>query len=283
MTIKETLNNGINLLKENKIENPVLHAKMLLSYVLNSAKEYLLIHDNEEIEEKQIIRYNELIKKIIDNYPIQYITNTQEFMKLKMYVDENVLIPRADTEILVEEIINICEKNVNKEYHILDLCAGSGAIGIALAKYIKNCKIIGADIQNGTISVARKNATNNEVEDKISFINSNMFENIDGKFDIIVSNPPYIKSDIIKILDKNVQKEPHIALDGGDDGLKFYRIIANNAYEYLNENGYLCLEIGYDQKNSVIELLNNTNKYDNIYSKKDLYNNDRIIIAKLKK
>lgn len=283
MTIKEILNNGINSLKSNKIENPVLQAKILLSYVLNVSKEYLLIHDDEEIEENQTSKYNELIKKIIYNYPIQYITNTQEFMKLKMYVDENVLIPRADTETLVEEIINICEKNVNKEYHILDLCAGSGAIGIAIAKYIENCKVIGADIQNGTISIARKNATNNEVEDKITFVNSNMFENINEKFDIIVSNPPYIKSDIIKTLDKNVQREPHIALDGGNDGLKFYRIIADNAYKYLNEDGYLGLEIGYDQKKSVIDLLNNTNRYDKIYSKKDLYGNDRIVIAKLKR
>lgn len=199
-------------------------------------------------------------------------------MKLDFYVDENVLIPRVDTEILVEEVIDNCNKNEEREYKILDLCTGSGIVGISLAKYIKNCEVVCADISKKALEIAEKNAKNNNV-DNIKFIYSNMFSNIKDKFDIIVSNPPYIKREVIEELEKEVQNEPHIALDGGIDGLDFYKIIANQAYNYLNENGGLFLEIGYDQKEEVTNLLKDSEKFGKIYSKKDLYGNDRIVVA----
>lgn len=217
------------------------------------------------------------IKKIIEGKPIQYITNYQEFMKLQFYVNENVLIPQPDTEILVEQVIN---ENKNKNINILDLCTGSGAIGISIAKYIEKSNIIATDISSKALQIAKLNAEKNLVHKKIEFILSDMFKDIGKRsFDIIVSNPPYIKTKIIKNLDKTVQNEPSLALDGGMDGLKFYKIIAQKAHEFLNKNGKIYLEIGYDQKDDVVNLLKNTFKYKDIICIKDLEQNDRVIIA----
>ena len=164
----------------------------------------------------------------------------------------------------------------------MDLCTGSGAIAISLAKYIENSAITAVDISKKALNVAKKNAINNNVQNQITFVESDLFEKIKKeKYDIIVSNPPYIRKNIIKTLDKEVQREPRIALDGGYDGLDFYRKIINKSDEYLKFKGYLCLEIGYDQKIDVIELIENEEKYIDTYCKKDLYENDRVIITRL--
>jgi release factor glutamine methyltransferase len=216
-----------------------------------------------------------------EGMPLEHITHQREFMKLNFFVNENVLIPRQDTEVLVEEVIQIAKKINAKK--ILDLCTGSGAIAISLAKYLNDSEISATDISNEALKIAKKNAKINEVENQITFISSDMFTNIPKeKFDIIVSNPPYIKRDVIEKLDEQVKKEPFIALDGGEDGLEFYRKIVKESYQYLKYGGYLCLEIGYDQKIDVIELIENEEKFEKIYSKKDLYDNDRIVVAQLK-
>ncbi len=279
MLIKQILQESIKKLKESNIEQPSLIARILLANLLNIEKEKLLIIDENQLEEKIKQQYNTQIQEIINGKPIQYITNSQEFMKLKFYVDENVLIPRADTEILVEQVINICSKT-NKNLKILDLCTGSGIIAISIAKYVNNCELYASDISKNALEIAKKNAVSNNVDKKITFVHSNMFENLKDNFDIIVSNPPYIKTRIIKTLDKQVQNEPHIALDGGEDGLEYYKIIVKNARNYLRINGYLCVEIGYDQKIQVKNIIEKENIFDNIYTKVDLYGNDRIIIAK---
>ena len=210
--------------------------------------------------------------------PLQHITHTQEFMKMDFFVNENVLIPRPDTEILVEEVIKIAKTIDNPQ--ILDLCTGSGAIGISIAKNIQSAEVSAIDISEKALEVAKKNANN--LQAKVKFKKSNLFNNIGKtKFDIIVSNPPYIKKEDIKLLSNDVQKEPQIALDGGYDGLDFYRKIANKAIDYMKFESYLCLEIGFDQKEEVIEILKNTQYYTDIYCKKDLCGNDRIIIAKV--
>ena len=181
-------------------------------------------------------------------------------MKLNFFVNENVLIPRQDTEILVEEVMNIAKKTNAKT--ILDLCTGSGAIAVSLAKYIPNTEITAVDISQEALKVAKKNAISNEVENQITFISSDLFTNLENqKFDIIVSNPPYIKEGVMKELDKEVKMEPELALNGGKDGLYFYRKIVSNAYQYLKYKGYLCLEIGFDQKIDVIELIENEEKF----------------------
>jgi len=278
MNIKEALEYGIELLKEKNINEPIMKARIILSHVLGKNKEYLLIHEKEELTEEDNKKFKGCLSKLSNHIPLQYITNKQEFMGIEFYVDENVLIPQPDTEILVEEVINICRKE-NKS-KILDLCTGSGAIGISISKNINNSCVYLSDISIDALKVAKRNCDSILGKNKIEVIKSDLFDNIEGKFDIIVSNPPYIKSKVIKTLDKEVQNEPLLALDGGEDGLDIYRRIIDEAYKYLNEDGYLSLEIGYDQKDQVIELINKSRMYENVYCKKDLAGNNRAIISK---
>ena len=280
MTIKETLRKGIIELKINNIQEPSLKARLLLQYILNKPRQYLIIYDNKQLTLRQEVNFFKGIKKLVKGIPLQHITHSQEFMKMTFYVNEDVLIPRPDTEILVEEVIKIA-KRINAK-KILDLCTGSGAIAVSLAKYIENSQITAVDISDKAISVAKLNAKNNNVENQITFVESDLFKELPKeKYDIIVSNPPYIKKEIIKSLDKEVQNEPKIALDGGYDGLDFYRKIINNADEFLKFTGYVCLEIGYDQKDDVLELFESKGKYVEATCKKDLFDNDRVVIARL--
>lgn len=280
MTIKETVRKGMIILKTNNVTEPNIKSRLIMQFVLNKPREYLVVYDKEKLTLRQEVNYFKAIKKLCNGIPIQHITNRQEFMKMTFFVDENVLIPRPDTEILVEEVIKIAKKINAKK--ILDLCTGSGAIAISLAKYIDKSNITAVDISDKALNVAKLNAKNNEVEDRITFVESDLFENLKKeKYDIIVSNPPYIKKEVLKKLDKEVQKEPKLALDGGYDGLDFYRKIIKNADEYLKFNGYLCFEIGYDQKEDVENLLKEQEKYANITCKKDLCDNDRVVTAKL--
>ena len=278
MNIRQIIEKGAIELKINGIEMPKTKARMLIQFILNKPRQYIIVNDQKNLEKETEETYFKCIDMLKQGMPIEHITHQKEFMKLNFYVDENVLIPRQDTEILVEEVIDIAKKIKAKK--ILDLCTGSGAIAVSLAKYIDNCEVTALDISPKALEIAKLNAKNNEVENKITFIESNIFENLPlEKYDIIVSNPPYIKKEIIKTLNKDVQREPRIALDGGDDGLDFYRKIIKEAYEYLKFKGYLCLEIGYDQKEDVIRLINQEDKYINTYSKKDLFGNDRIVVT----
>lgn len=280
MTIKETLRKGMIQLKTGNVTEPNLKARLIMQYILNKPRQYLIIYDDQVLTLRQEVDYFKAIKRLINGEPIQHITHQQEFMKLSFFVNEDVLIPRPDTEILVEEVIKIAKKI--KAKNILDMCTGSGAIAVSLAKYLDNVEITAVDISTKTLNVAKTNAKNNGVENKITFIESNLFENIvNEKYDIIVSNPPYIKKDVIKTLNKEVQKEPKIALDGGYDGLDFYRKITHQSEEYLKFNGYLCFEIGYDQKKDVIKIINDERKFTGTYSKKDLCDNDRIVVTRL--
>ena len=277
MKIRELVDYGVKILNDNNIEDSRIIAKVLAKYILNLNNNELVVNDNKEISEKEKTRYYLALIEIMQGMPLQYITNNQEFYGLDFYVDENVLIPQPDTEILVEEVINICKKYDGK-IKILDICSGSGAIGISIAKNISNANIVLGDISEKAIEIAKKNAEKNGVSERVKFLKTNMFENIKEEFDIIVSNPPYIETKTIEELSKQVQSEPHIALDGGEDGLDFYRILSNDAKKYLKKDGYLCVEIGYNQRENVEKLLKERN-YKNIYSKKDLSGNDRIIVA----
>ena len=275
MQVKRDLEEAVKILKDNNIDEAIIKAKIVLCMVLKIEKEYIIINDSKEMAKEDEEKYFQYINKLKNGIPLQYITNNQEFMKLNFFVDENVLIPRADTEILVEEVISLANDDKNK---ILDVCTGSGAIAVSLAKYIKNSNVMAIDISKEALKIAEKNSFNNNVN--IKFIESDLFNNLEeNDFDIIVSNPPYIRENVINELSIEVKHEPKIALDGGKDGLDFYRKLSSESYQYLKYSGYLCLEIGYDQKNEVIEILKNEKKYKNIYSKKDLFGNDRIIIA----
>lgn len=276
MKIEELLRYGKGKLEKQKVEDASIISRILMQYVLKIDRNKLIINKNDNVDINKENEYKEYIEKIIKGKPVQYITNNQEFMKLNFYVDENVLIPQPDTEILVEEVIKSIDIMENIE--ILDMCTGSGCIGISLAKNIKNTKVTLVDISKEAIEIAKKNAIQNGVENKVTFIQSDMFENVKGKFDIIVSNPPYIETDIIQTLDKQVQNEPHIALDGGKDGLDFYKILINEAHKYLKKDGKIFLEIGYDQKQEIESLAKQSKHYKKIETIKDLSQNDRVII-----
>lgn len=280
MKIKDVLKIGIESLNQIKIEDASLKARILLANILDKNKEYLLIHDEEEINEKIVNLYMQKIEELKNHKPIQYIIKKQEFMGFDFYVDENVLIPQPDTENLVEEVLFIINSIKDKSLKILDLCTGSGAIAISLSKILNSDKILiyGSDISEKALKIAQDNAIQNC--SKVVFLKSNIFNEINNnyKFDIIVSNPPYIETKTIEELSEEVKYEPHIALDGGEDGLYFYREIIKNAKKYLNPNGYLAFEIGYNQKKQVEKLLEE-NGYKNIYSRKDLSGNDRVVVA----
>lgn len=276
MKINEIIKKGIDELKENNIEEPILKMRILVANIINKNKEYITTHGEDVLDEDSKKEILSGIDKLKKHLPIQYITKNQEFMKLKFYVNENVLIPRSDTEILVEEVINTYK---NEKVKILDLCTGSGCIAISLKKYIPNAIVYASDISKPALNVAKINSTNNNVE--IKFICSDMFKNIGkNRFDVIVSNPPYIKRKIINTLDEEVKNEPIIALDGGNDGLNFYREIIKQSYEYLTQNGMIFLEIGYDQKEELIELIREDKRYEFIKAKRDLGNNDRIVVIR---
>ncbi len=281
MNLKEILKYGKEELIKNNIEDASIIAKELAEYIFKITRAQIIANNDMEFSKDQTDNYINSIKKISTGIPIQYITNNQEFMNLNFYVDENVLIPQPDTETLVEEVINEYKE---KKCEILDLCTGSGSIAISLAKYINESNIVASDISMKALQIAKLNAEKNLVRKKIEFIESDMFDKIYKEdFDIIVSNPPYIKTKVIEKLDRQVKNEPYIALDGGADGLKFYKIIIENAYKYIKNEGKVFLEIGYDQKNELINLFKENNHYENIYSKKDLGGNDRIIVATVRR
>lgn len=276
MTINELLKKGMIALKSANIDTPQIKARLLLQYVLGMKREHLIIYDKQIVPKNKEIAYMNNIEKIRQGVPLQYITHSQEFMKMNFYINNDVLIPRPDTEVLVEEVIRIAKKINNPV--ILDLCTGSGAIGISIAKYVKDAKVYASDISVKALEIAKKNAKINDVN--VEFIKSDLFKALPKmKFDIIVSNPPYIRKDIIRKLKIDVQKEPIIALDGGKDGLDFYRRIVEEAPNLLKWNSYLCFEIGYDQKKDVTEIIEKSNMYYNTYHKKDLCDNDRVIIT----
>ena len=214
--------------------------------------------------------------------PYAYITGTKEFMGINFKVNEDVLIPRDDTEILVSKVIELIKEKTNDSIiKILDMCTGSGCIAISIAHEFKNRNISvwATDISADALNVAKENALANDA--KINFIQSDLFSELTNKFDIIVSNPPYIKSKVINSLQREVKdNEPLIALDGGEDGLDFYKRISNDAKNYLNNNGILAFEIGFDQKEEIIKILQDEG-YTNIEAYTDYSGNDRVVIGTL--
>ena len=282
MKIKEVIEEGKNALSKNNIEDNVIITRELLAFVLGVTKQYLVIHFEDELNAGHYIKFKENINEIIEGKPLQYITKNQEFMGLNFFVNENVLIPQPDTEIIVEETLKKCKELLQKnaQIKILDLCTGSGAIAVSLENFLGDkAEVFASDISTKALEVAKNNNEKNNTN--VRFIESNLFENIqEKKFNIIVSNPPYIRSNVINNLSKQVQNEPHLALDGGEDGLKFYKKIIEQASNYI-ENGYLILEIGYDQKEDVENQLKENRNYAEINTIQDLSGNDRCVVAKV--
>lgn len=227
------------------------------------------------------------MKTIEPHTPVQYIMGKSEFCGLDFIVNENVLIPRPETELLVETIIDLIahytqlttKLTTHYPLHILDLCTGSGCIAISLTKAVTDCKIVASDISEGALKIAEENAKANGVFGRIDFIKSDIFKDIKGEFDIIAANPPYIAKDEFCELQEEVLREPRIALDGGADGLDFYRRIIPEAAKYLKSGGYLIMEIGFGQSTAVCKIIKTDNRLRLAGIKKDRNGIDRVIVA----
>ena len=283
--VKNLVRAGRAKLQEADISNPNGDADDIFCYVTGFTHNEIITRDTELLDSSDVEAYRERIDQRAAGVPLQYITKVQEFMGLPFCVNENVLIPRLDTEVLVEQVLGIISGMELENPDVLDMCTGSGAIGISIASLAPGARVKLADISEKALEVARKNAEINDVLDRVSFALVNMFSSLDGdeKFDLIVSNPPYIKSEIIETLDPEVKDhEPRLALDGGEDGLDAYKVIANNAASHLKEGGVLALEIGYDQGEAVSFLLERTHYYKPAAIIKDLAGMNRVVIAEKK-
>lgn len=272
-TYRELLKNAQGLLRQNGIIDADIDAWYLLEYVFDIKRAQYFLHADEQAPEADGIKFLELAKKRAMHIPLQHITGKQEFMGLEFEVNENVLIPRQDTELLVEEALKVCSGK-----DVLDMCCGSGCIIISLAVLAKLKKAVGADISREALLIAKKNAVKHKAE--VEFIKSDLFDGIEGSFDIIVSNPPYIPTADIDMLMPEVRKfEPRLALDGMKDGLEFYRRITAALPGHLAKPGLIFFEIGYNQAEAVGQILSDAGFCD-IIVKKDLSGYDRVISAR---
>lgn len=282
MTVQELWKEGNHILSEAGIEEAILDSRYLLEWVLQCNHSYLLLNPNSLVTMEQEQQYRTAILERKVHKPLQYIIGEQEFMGYSFLVNEHVLIPRQDTEILVETVLKHIEADA--VYKILDMCCGSGCIGISLWKKINEkqqgmCQVTVSDISSEALEVTRENAKRLEAD--IEIIKSDLFQAIKGKFHILVSNPPYIPSKVVDTLMPEVREhEPRLALDGSPDGLFFYRNIIEQAKDYLEEEGYVFFEIGFDQAEDVREIFVDAG-FEQVTIKQDLAGLDRVIYAKL--
>lgn len=274
-TVSEMIQWAVLFLKKhNRLE-----IELLLAHALNWPREKVLAYPEKVLDKGEVSKFQELINALAKGEPLQYLLGKQNFMGLDFLVDKNVLIPRSDTEVLVEETVKIAEGK-SKTIKILDLCTGSGAIAVSLAKHIKGSEVIATDISPEALKIAKINSIENQVTDNITFLQGDLFEPVAKgcKFDFVVSNPPYITSLEMEELSPQVKREPHLALWGGDDGLDFYRRITKQASTYLKPGGYLLMEIGYQQGQEVKQLCED-NGFVEVEIIKDWSGNDRVVKA----
>ena len=274
--------------------DPKIDAQELYCYLTGLDKVSLFLKAEEEVDPETEEKYMELIRRRAERIPLQHITGVQEFMGYTFKVNPHVLIPRQDTETLVTEAAKTIQSTPReklsffeklkgrKEWDVLDLCCGSGAVGISLAKICSNVKVTATDISAEAVETAEANAE--ELRVKVRFLTGDMFEPVKGrKFDMIVSNPPYIRTNMISILQEEVKDhEPLNALDGGRDGLDFYRTIVEKAADFLKPEGFLLVEIGHDQGEDLRKMLKDSGKYSPAVVIKDLPGRDRVVKCKLK-
>ena len=279
-TIGELINIGSSMLKEKDIETYRLDTQLILAHVLKRDKLYIMTNRDVNVSIKNEEKFLEFIEKRANKMPLKYILGETEFMGLDFIIKEGVLIPRNDTEILVEEVLKLIKDE--EELEVCDLCSGSGAIGISLAHYRKNIKVDEIDFYPIPEEITKKNIAKHKLEDRVKFIKSDLLKEVikeNKKYHILVSNPPYIKEEEINTLMKDVKDyEPHTALDGGEDGLVFYRRIIEESKKVLKENALIAFEIGYDQGEAVSKLLED-NGFNNIKVVKDLAGLDRVVLG----
>lgn len=274
MVIGEELSRVIDVLKSGGNENSCFEANLIFRYVLDISPIDLVLSRDKEISVADISKINEFVNRRLNNEPLQYILKSQEFMGFDFYVDENVLVPRQDTEILVEHVL---EHFAGKGISAIDFGTGSGCIAISIAKINQKAFVKAVDISKKALEIAKKNAKDNDVFDRVSFEEADIFTyELYGKYDLIVSNPPYIKSKDIIDLQKDVKNfEPTLALDGGETGLLYYERIIKIAPKLLNKDGMIAFEVGFDQADDVKKLME-TDFYD-IKIIKDLCGVNRVV------
>ncbi len=281
-TIGELLIDGNKILKEANIDTYILDVQLLLGKVLGKDKLYLITNKEEEVSKIKEKEFYKLINQRKDKMPIKYILKSAEFMGLEFQVEEGVLIPRGDTEILVEETLKFIKNE--RKYDICDLCCGSGAIGISIAYLKENTNVDLIDYYEIPEKVTKKNIRKHNLDSRANFIKSDLLKepiSMNKKYDILVSNPPYIKDEVIETLMDDVKKyEPHTALSGGEDGLYFYKKIIDDSNKILKDNGVLAFEIGHDQGKEVSDLMVEKG-YKNIRVIKDLAGHDRVVIGEI--
>ncbi len=282
-TVSSLLLMGKQALIASGINSFAIDTLVLLMWATGLDKVSILTKPELSVSAEQANRFKQAINKRAAHMPVQYITHECEFMSLNFYVNENVLIPRPDTETAVETTIDLIKKN--GYIKVLDLCTGSGCIAVSLAHYCKETCVTAVDISKEALKIAQKNACLNGVLDRITFIQADILTNWQPteSYDLIISNPPYIKHEVLKTLDKNViYYEPTIALDGGADGLTFYKKITETSATSLKNGGTLIFEIGYDQANEVLQIMKQHN-FTNLELKKDLSRNDRVFTGTIQR
>ena len=281
-TILSLLTWSTEYLQEKHFENPRLNVELLLSHSLNITRVQLYVQFEKPLTETELANFKKLFQRRLQHEPLQYIIGETEFYGLKFFVDERVLIPRPETEILIEEVIQQSKTFPEKEIiNILDIGTGSGNIAITLAEHILNANIIAIDISNNALDVAKENARRNEVETKVEFLCDDLFnlksEIKNLKFDILVSNPPYISEEEFSFLQPEIKNyEPTIATTDNSDGLSFYRRISDLGKERLSENGMIIVEVAYNQSERVKNIFANAG-YKNISTRKDYNGIERIV------
>lgn len=278
MTVGQLTRQGERILKSAGIDTPALDAGVIMCYVLKCSRIYIYTHPGSKTGKSDERVYMDLIDRRSRGEPLQYITGSTEFMSLPFMVNCDVLIPRPETEVLVETAIEYSKKFKGGKINILDMGTGSGCIAVSLAKYIDNCKVTAVDISKKVLKTAYLNAVSNKVENRVKIKKSNLFSNLNSseKNDIIVSNPPYIPSHEIKTLQKEIKNyEPEIALDGGTDGLDCYKDLIEQSPEFLNEEGVLILEAGIGQARKICKIMQN--RFRNTSIVKDLSGIDRVV------
>ena len=277
MNYEQVLTNATKILKNTSIVSSKLDCELLLSNVLKIKRENMLVDLNKEINHQDFINFNKLINRRKKNEPVAYIVGYKEFWNKQYKVNSDVLIPRPDTEILVEEVIKSIQ--INSSLNILDIGTGTGCVLLSVLSERKKCYGIGLDVSKKAINIAKHNAKIQQIKNRIKFINSSIDKFYVGKYDLIISNPPYIKTGDIKNLDKGVSfYEPEVALNGGRDGYSKIREVVYKSSVLIKKKGKLFLEIGYNQKNEVIRILNYNKFYINKIVK-DLGKNNRCIIS----
>lgn len=280
VTIEKLLKGGIEIIKQREFNSPLLDAELILCNLLQKDRIYLHLNRKEEVNEDVAEKFYQLAAKRNEGYPLQYMINSQEFMGIEFYVQEGVLVPRPDTETLVEKVISIVKNRyTNREIKIIDIGTGSGAIGISLAYYLKNSKVTAIDVSDIAIETANKNIEKLNLSN-IKTVKGDVFEEIFGneKYHIVVSNPPYIERDAISKLQREVSVfEPKLALDGGIDGLDYYRRIVEVFKKIHEKDAVLAVEIGYEQKEAVEEILRGAELFKTIETDNDLSGNDRVV------